>query len=485
LVAAPLRIGIVAILGAWGCVAVAADAAADPQRPNVVVLIADDLGYAELGCQGNRDIPTPHIDSLAAAGVRFTSGYVTAPFCAASRAGLLTGRYQTRFGFEFNPIGERNADPAIGLPRDVPTLAARLHAAGYATGLVGKWHLGGTAAYHPQRRGFDEFFGFLHEGHTYVLPTDRSVATWLRRKALPDGGQGRWTSGDGRLILSTHLGSNEPPYDADNPFLRGSQPVAEPDYLTDAFTREAAEFIVQHRERPFFLCVAYNAVHSPMQATLEDLERFAHLPDVQRRIFAAMLHRLDAGVGTILGTLSAEQLERRTIVWFISDNGGPTRELTSSNAPLRGGKGELYEGGVRVPFLVRWPGVVAPGRVEATPVSSLDIAATSLAAAGVPVDAGELDGIDLRPLLALGGTADAPRSLFWRVGEWAALRQGDFKLVRQSGREGPGDWQLYNLADDAAETHNLAADEPERRDRLLQEWERLNAQMQPPSWGRR
>ena len=202
---------------------VALHAADAPSKPNIIYIVVDDLGYGELGCYGGKGIPTPHLDSLAAGGARFTSGYVTAPFCAASRAALMTGRYQTRFGFEFNPIGAKNAAPGIGLPVAEKTVADRLRDAGYATGLVCKWHLGGTEPFHPQRRGFDEFFGFLHEGHYYVRPPWQGVTTWLRRKKLPDGGQGRWTSPDGRTVWSTHIGSNEPEYDAGNPLLRSSQ----------------------------------------------------------------------------------------------------------------------------------------------------------------------------------------------------------------------------------------------------------------------
>ncbi len=301
--------------------------AADAPRPNVVFLVADDLGYGELGCYGGRQIPTPQLDALAQRGVRFTQGYVAAAFCAASRAGLLTGRYPTRFGFENNPVGAQNVDPRVGLPRDELTLAARLRDTGYATGLVGKWHLGGTANFHPQRRGFDEFFGFLHEGHFYVRPPWSSVTTWLRRKTLPDGSQGRWSSPNQRIVWSTHMGTHEPDYDANNPILRGSQPVDEPEYLTDAFTREACSFIERHQSQPFFLLLSYNAVHSPMQATDRYLQQFGELPDVQRRIFAAMLSHLDDSVGRVLQTLDDCGLRDNTLVVFLSDNGGPNARV--------------------------------------------------------------------------------------------------------------------------------------------------------------
>ncbi len=441
--------------------------------------MADDLGYGELGCYGGRQIPTPNIDGLAAGGVRFTDGYVTAPFCAASRAALLTGRYQTRFGFEFNPIGPKNADPQVGLPVAEQTLADRLRDAGYATAIVGKWHLGGTAMYHPQRRGFDEFFGFLHEGHYYVPPPWRGATTWLRRKALPGGRTGRWTSPDGRIVWSTHLGTHEPDYDADNPLVRSSQPVNEESNLTDAFTREACDFIERHRSQPFFLYLAYNAVHSPMQGADAYMARFDHIEDIHRRIFAAMLAQLDDGVGRVLATLKECALEERTLVVFLSDNGGPTRELTSSNAPLRGGKGQLWEGGIRVPFLLRWKGTLPGGRVLGTPAISIDATATALDAAGASPRPGELDGISL---LTLPGSDSSARpgkgdTLYWRVGKRNALRQGDYKLIRDGGA-----WQLYDLRADIGETRDLAHQEPALVQKLSASWDAWNSQQVPPLW---
>ena len=480
----PLRLAhrclfLLSLLASWGHTC---DLHAQDKLPNIVILLADDLGYGELGCQGNKEIPTPHIDSLASNGIRFTDGYVTAAYCSASRAGLLTGRYQTRFGYEFNPTGAHNEDPDAGLPLSEQTLADILTEAGYINGLVGKWHLGGTAKYHPFRRGFDEFFGFLHEGHYFVPPPYHGTTTWLRRKVLPGGGKGRWTSKDGRTIYSTHLG-NEPDYDADNPIYRAGQPVHEEAYLTDAFTREAVDFIDRNADRPFFLYLAYNAVHSPMQATDRYMKRFAHIDDIQRRIFAAMLSNLDDSVGAVLDKLRKEKLEENTLVFFLSDNGGPTQELTSSNLPLRGGKGSVYEGGIRIPFLCQWKGNLPAGKTFTKPVISLDIFATVAAAANAPPRKSRpLDGVDLLPHLDGTVTSTPHQELFWRLDQKTAIRQGDWKLLRNPRRGEDGSWQLFNLANDPSETSNLATSQPAKLQELKNAWKTWNDQMIPPAW---
>jgi len=464
----------------WTLAAALHGAAAE--RPNVIFIVADDLGYGELGAFGGKEVPTPHLDSLARNGVKFTNAYVTAPFCAASRAALLTGRYQTRFGFEFNPIGAANADPEIGLPLSETTLPEVLRRAGYATALIGKWHLGGAAKFHPQRRGFDEFFGFLHEGHYYVPPPWAGHVTWLRRATLPDGGKGRWTSPDGRVIWSTHLGSFEPDYDADNPVLRNSQPVNESENLTDALTREAEDFIARHRAQPFFLYLAYNAVHSPLQAPLGYLEKFARIEDVQRRLFAAMLAHLDDGVGRVLARVREAGLERKTLIVFLSDNGGPTRELTSSNRPLRGEKGQLLEGGIRVPLLLQWKGRVREGHEEARMVSALELFSTAVAAAEAKPPEG-IDGVDLLPHLAVdaeaSGAAEIRREHYWRVGTQAALRRGEWKILRGRGER---TWQLFHVARDVGEERDLAKERPEKLAELEAAWRALDAQMAAPLW---
>ena len=453
---------------------------AEQSRPNVIFIIADDLGIGEPGCYGG-DLPTPNIDAIAADGVKFTAGYVTSPFCATSRAALLTGRYQNRFGFEFNPVGAFNTDPNVGLPLSEVALPHLLRHGGYSTALIGKWHLGGTAPFHPQRRGFDEFFGFLHEGHYYVPPPYDGHVTWLRRKRLPDGGAGRWTSPDGRTIWSTRMNSFEPEYDTDNPLLRSSQPVAEKENLTDAFTREAERFIERNSSQPFFLCLAYNAVHSPMQGKDADLERFAQIEDVQRRLLAAMLWRMDQGIGRIVHRLRVLGLEENTLLVFLSDNGGPTRELTSSNRPFRGEKGQLFEGGIRVPFLMKWPARFEKGKVEDRFVSSLDLFATALAVAGMSPTQ-PIDGVNLTPALAKEADWPADRALYWRMGEQAAYRKGDRKILCRWHESGIPKWELFDLKDDPGEATNLAEKFPDEVSALETEWRGLNNRMIPGWW---
>lgn len=454
------------------------------QRPNIVLLIADDLGYGELGCQGNDEIPTPNIDRLARDGARFTQGYVTASYCSSSRAGLITGRYQTRFGYEFNPIGADNEDPFAGLPSNERTIANRLHDAGYVTGLIGKWHLGGTARNHPLRRGFDEFFGFTHEGHYYLPSPYRGALTMLRRRVLPNGEQGRLQ--EGAMIYSTHMGTDEPAYDANNPILRGGQPVEEEEYLTDALTREAVDFIDRHHENPFFLMLAYNAVHSPLQAKEEDLERFAHIEDVHRRIFAAMLASLDDSVGKVTNRLEEHGILDNTLVIFFSDNGGPTRELTSSNAPLRGGKGSVYEGGLRIPFIAHWPDRIA-AQTSTLPVTSLDFAPTFAEVSGNELANDRFDGLSWLQLLDENGkfSNEVNRDFFWRMNRKVAFRSGNWKMVGNRNAQGVVKWELYDLESDISESTNLAESKPEVVRRLGETWQQTNSEMIDPIWSRR
>ncbi len=406
-------------------------------KPNVVVILADDLGYGELGVQGGRRIPTPHIDSIAQNGVRFTDGYVSCPVCSPTRAGLVTGRYQQRFGHEFNPGGS-GAD--IGLPSSEVTFAERMKALGYVTGMVGKWHLGNNAPSIPTERGFDEFFGFLGGAHQY-------------------------------------FGSNPA---ANNPILRGTEVVDEKEYLTDAFTREAVSFIERHKSEPFFLYLSYNAVHAPLQAPKKYLARFSHIKNKQRRTFAAMLAAMDEGVGQVLEQLRELDLEEKTLVVFLSDNGGPTKSTTSRNNPLRGYKGQVLEGGIRVPFLAQWKGHLPSGKVYDYPVISLDIQPTALAAAGGSIpNEWNIDGINLLPYLR-GEIEGIPHdALFWRFGDQWAVRRGNWKLVKDNSLATPA---LYNLEDDIHEQHDLSADNPTVVKELRSLYEQWNSELKEPRW---
>ncbi|PQO36557.1 sulfatase-like hydrolase/transferase [Blastopirellula marina] len=456
---------------------VQADEADQSRPPNVLLLVADDLGYSELGCMGNRQVRTPHLDRFAGKSLLCRQAYVAAPNCSPSRAGFLTGRFPTRFGYEFNPIGARNEDPGTGLPSQQKTLSEYLHDVGYTTGLIGKWHLGGAADYHPLRHGFDEFFGFLHEGHYFVPSPWEGTTTWLRRRGLPAGSGSRYQIND-RLIYSSHMGHDEPAYDADNPILRGGQPVVENEYLTDAITRESVSFIKRYQGHPWFLYVAYNAVHSPLQAKEETLKQFADVEDIQRRIFLAMLADLDKSVGAILQAVTDAGEMDNTLIVFLSDNGGPTRETTASNLPLRAGKGSMYEGGIRIPMILHWPGHTQPGTSTENVASSLDLYATVVELIGRPAPF-PLDGVSWSQALS-----DAPpqRQLYWRQGKRAALRQGNWKIITDNGHESATNWELYDLANDPSEKLNLAgaAEHQQRRETLLRVWQDLNGEMAEP-----
>ena len=363
------------------------------------------------------------------------------------------------------------------MPTDQKTLANVLHDSGYATGLIGKWHLGGKADFHPERRGFDEFFGFMHEGHSFAYPAWNNVTSMYRRKVLPDGSKGRWR--DGNVVYYTAMGYDEPPYDADNPIMRSSQPVEEESYLTDAFTREAISFIERKKNQPFFLEVAFNAVHSPMQAKNEILEEFAGIEDIQRRIFAGMLTSMDRGIGKIVQKLKDSGLEDQTIIIFLSDNGGPTKELTSSNLPLRGGKGQMYEGGIRIPFMMQWKGKIPAGLVYDKPVISLDILPTVAVAAGAAVPQ-DIDGVDLMPFINGNKSTQPHEYLFWRQNRKTALRMGNWKIVTHKPNKLQPEWELFNLENDLSETNNLKQQHPKEFTELYRKWNELNGQMMKP-----
>jgi arylsulfatase A-like enzyme len=443
-------IGMKSSLISLAAASLACLAQAAPAKPNILILLSDDQGYADLGVQGSKDIPTPHIDSIARNGVRCTSGYVSSAMCSPSRAGLLTGRSQSRFGHDINWEPEWPVDPEDkrGLPLTEKTIADHLKPAGYRTGVVGKWHLGEAPPFHPNRRGFDEFFGFIGGGHNYPTGSYRDT----------------------------------PPLHHYNTLLErnGDPQPAKPGYLTTVLGDESAAFIQRNRENPWLLYTAFNAPHTPIQATPELLERVKHIQDEKRRTYAAMIVGMDDAVGRILKQLRDDGLEENTLIFFLSDNGGTTENNTSSNAPLRGRKGMMWEGGIRVPFLAQWKGVLPAGKTYDRPVSSLDILPTALAAAGTASVAGQpLDGVDLVPFLTGKESGDPHETLFWRIAErdiWA-VRRGDHKLVKQGDSI-----LLFDLSTDPGETRNLADKLPEIRDRLRKAFDGWQATLSEPLW---
>lgn len=431
-------------------------AEAEPRaKPNVLVILADDLGYADIGVHGGGEVRTPNLDALAAAGVRCTNGYVSAPYCSPSRAGFLTGRYQTRFGHEFNPhVGE---EAKLGLPLDQRTIADHLRTAGYATGLIGKWHQGFSPAHHPQSRGFDDYFGFLVGGHNYLL----------RKEAAPKFG-------------SAH---------SHDLIYRGREVQKLDGYTTDLFTDEAIGFIDRHAARPWFLYLAYNAVHTPLEIADKFRDRLpASATDPARRGYLSLLLGLDDAVGRVVAHLRKTGRDKDTLIFFLSDNGGSGRKPffaynTALNTPLRGDKGQTLEGGIRVPFLVVWPGRLPAGTTYDQPVIALDLLPTACALAGVK-PGGELDGVNLWPHLT-GSIATAPHAeLHWRFGPQRAVRRGRWKLVdwRDFEAKSNSGWQLYDLAQDIGERNNLAAQRPELVTELSQSWDRWNEKNLAPVW---
>ncbi|MGB5512587.1 MAG: sulfatase-like hydrolase/transferase [Woeseiaceae bacterium] len=437
----------------------AGDAASDP-RPNILVIVADDLGYGDLGFTGSADIRTPHIDRLARDGMVMTNGYVTHPYCGPSRAGMLTGRYQARFGMELN-IDFSPFDTNLGLPVGELTIGDRLQKVGYRTGLIGKWHLGAAPPFHPNNRGFEYFYGFLGGGHDY-FPASTSVA---RPLANPDG---------------TPNGSALGGYN--QPLLRNGGYADFDEYLTTAMSKDAAQFVAESK-RPFFLFLSYNAPHTPLEAPAEFEEKYAHIEDPDRRTYAAMIDAMDVGIGTVISALEQSGKLDNTLIFFLSDNGGvyPEDWMTyatwSSNAPFRRGKVALTEGGIHVPFVVHWPkGLPAGGEFDGL-VSALDIAATSVSLAGADDSDGLIDGRNLMPYLSGEFDGSPHEALFWRFAEgdniWA-VRTPTAKYLQQMlpgvGRS------FFDMDSDPYEARNIVDQRTEQQSELARLWNAWNKQ---------
>jgi len=422
------------LLTPLACLPAMADAGAannSHDRPNVIVILTDDQGYADVGFNGSKEIPTPNIDRIADNGVVFTRGYVTYAVCGPSRAGLITGRYQDRFGFGRNPLFTPN-DPSEGLPLTEETLADVLGREGYTSGILGKWHLGAHPSQYPLQRGFDEFFGFLSGGHNY-FPEQYNLKDPSEARAQYDGYRTKIMKNNGR--------------------------IEETEYLTDALSREAVDFVERNADEPFFLYLAYNAPHTPMQAPEKYLNRFEHIENEKRRIYAAMVSAIDDGVGLLLDKTEQLGINDNTIVFFLSDNGGPTSANASDNSPLRGFKGGFYEGGIRVPFAMQWPSRIPSGLVYQNPVSSLDIFATAVAHSGA-TPKNPIDGVDLVPFVT-GSNHGLPHdALYWRHFDrgWNVVLANDVKFHYYENEEP----EFYNLETDQGERNPIKVDNREK-----------------------
>lgn len=437
-------------------------------KPNIIIIISDDAGYADFSMHGSKQFPTPNIDGIAKEGVLFTQGYVSASVCSPSRAGILTGRYQQRFGHEYN-IGSHQPsdDPEyIGMRSDQITLADVLRKLGYKTAAIGKWHLGELDKYHPLNRGFDEFFGMREGGARYF--------------------------GQGLKVFRIERGMEK---------VNTALP-----YLTDAFGAEACDFIKRNKDKPFFLYLSFNAVHTPMQAKEEDKDMFNFIENDGRRTLGGMTLALDKQVGEVLRTLKKEGLEKNTLVWFINDNGGQVTSNKACNAPLNGKKGTLLEGGIRVPFCVKWPDGIPKGIIYNQAVSSLDIFTTSITATGnnaqnlvnemakekIPEEwqkvqkrrrpvAGEgwqLDGVNLISYINKTSTGNPHDKLYWRRAKAAAIRDGELKLIRLPDRPP----LLYNLSNDISEQNNIAIENQIIVEKLMKELFEWETQLAHPAW---
>lgn len=433
-----MRSRIFQLLALWLCGA-ALNHAAD--KPNILVIVSDDQGYADAGFQGSKQSVTPHLDALAKSGVRCTSGYVTFPVCSPSRAGMLTGRHQSRFGHENNPVYDP-LDEKEGLPLTEKLLPQFLKDAGYRTGWIGKWHLGSAPAFVPWARGFDESFGFIGGGHRFT----------------------GWQPNGRQYTL---------------PLIRGGKDIGDvPTHLTTAFGEEAAGFIRRNKEKPWMLYLPFNAPHTPHEPSAERLEKFSQIENPQRRRYLAQISLLDDAIGAVTAALAETGQRERTLIFFFSDNGGHTPS-GSDNSPLRAMKGTLYEGGVRVPFLVSWPAKLPAGATFDQPVSSIDVFATALAAAGVamPTDR-KYDSVNIVPHLAGEVKTPPHERLMWRMSKKRsfAIREGKWKLVR-NGDAAP---ELFDVESDVAESKNVAADNVDIANRMIAALEAWNKELIEP-----
>lgn len=415
------------------------------KKPNIVFILSDDAGYADFSFQSSRLIATPNIDRVAKEGAKFTNGYVTGAVCSPSRAGLLTGVYQAKFGHTINfTQGNKYNLPldSLGLPLDQKLVGDYLKPLGYTTGIVGKWHLGLSAPFHPNKRGFDYFWGFLWGSSPYDVTQKRNIEE------------------NGKQLDASTI-----------------------PYTTDAIGDKSVEFIKANKDKPFYLFVSFNAPHTPLQAKPELLERFTkELKDLKRALNASLTYNMDENVGKIYGALEQMNLLENTIIIFTNDNGGQIEHSFADNFPLRGMKADVYEGGIRVPMAISWKGKIKPGTIVETPVTTLDLLPTYIAASGANLkDAAysKLEGKDLMNIIKSPSKNDNNRSLFWYVNvDKGCMRKGDYKMVFLPSKQP----QLYCLKNDIGETKDLSGTETKIAAAMTKEYMEWQKKLPPLKW---
>ena len=459
--------------------------------PNIVLILADDLGMYDMSFYGGKNVETPYIDGIARAGVAFDQGYVAAPMCSASRAAILTGRYPQRFGFEFQmhdrylknrleylgfkffistdiwqprPMDKVPLKKDIerqGLPPSEISIADLLKARGYATALIGKWHTGSNPANLPVSFGFDYQYGFFDAHSMYAPEGTKGITDQRIKKDFTD--QYNWKRGRKNT----------------NGIFRNYERIEEKEHLTEAITRESINFIRQQKDGPFFLFAAYNAPHTPLQAPDEYVKLYKDEPDPVKRVYYAMIKQLDESIGRLLGELERLEILDNTLLIFLSDNGGATYTYTTENGSLRGGKITDFEGGTRVPFFISWPGKISAGSRFRHPVSAMDIYPTIAAAAGCPLPISrQIDGKDLQ--VYIHSDSIAPHNeLFWQRGNTRAVRSGDWKVVWNAEF---GDTLLFNIKDDPNETRDLFQLQKDLATDLIRIHDTWSATLNKPLW---
>lgn len=461
------------------------------KRPNIIVLVADDLGKTDLPLYGNKVVDAPNITALANDGAVFNEAYVSAPICSPSRAGLLTGRYQQRFGHELQPVNRylsnrffklivdkvldlgqiefedydkvpsQAAIEQQGLPQEEITIAELLKKNGYATGIIGKWHQGASKQFQPLNRGFDYHYGF-YEGFSWFDDTTKTVNS--RNKGIMDSHI--WEQGNTGLAVKR----------------RNNEIIKVDDFYTYALAKEANQFIEKNKEKSFFLYVPFNAPHTPFQALKSDVDKYTTkgVKDLNKAIYYSLITGLDSAVGQIHEKVKSLGLENNTLIVFLSDNGGATYTHATDNAPLRGGKMTLYEGGVNVPFVLKWKGKVQPGTVVDAPISSLDIFATAAAITGSKLPGDRIyDGVNLVSFLTGKEKSEPHNILYWRSGYNKAIRKGEWKLVLNLKDNITA---LYNLKTDKSEKNDLSAKNTAKVQELQKDLANWEKQLVKPLW---